>query len=104
MVAAGPRAFPGPGVSGHTCLRERGLEGGPTDSVIWPKSSAGESDSIVSWAHNQAPLSTHPEVLLPAPYSLSPQLLLLTNLRLSSRLWGPRSLRPRRGGAGKGED
>lgn len=41
-VAAGPRAFPGPGVSGHTCLRDSGREGEPTGSVAWPRSSAGE--------------------------------------------------------------
>ena len=103
MVAACPRAFPGPGVSGHTCLRDSGLEGEATDSVAWPKSSAGERGGTVSWVHDQAaPLSTHPEVLLPAPYSLSPQLLLLSTLRVSSRLWGPRSLWPTRGGAGRG--
>ena len=103
MVAACPRAFPGPGVSGHTCLRDSGLEGEATDTVAWPKNSAGERGGTVSWGHDQAPLSTHPEVLLPAPYSLSPQLLLLSTLRISSRLWGPRSLWPRRGGAGRGK-
>lgn len=103
MVAAGPRAFPGPGMSGHTCLLDSGLEGEPTDSVAWPKSSAGEGGGTVSWAHDQAPLSTHPEEPLPAPYSLSPQLLLLSTLRVSSRLWGPRSLWPRGDGAGRGK-
>lgn len=68
--------------SGRGAHRQCGL----AQEFSWGKGST------VSWSHDQAPLSAHPEVLLPAPYSLSPQLLLLSTLRASSRLWGPRSL------------
>lgn len=61
-MAAGLRDFPGPGVSGQTCLRDSGLEGEPTGSVAWPRSSAGDRGNTVSWAHEQGMLSTHSEV------------------------------------------
>lgn len=71
MVAAGLRELPGPGVSGHTCLRDSGLEGEPTGSVAWPRSSAGDKGDAVSWTHEQDLLSTHSEApILPRTYHL----------------------------------
>lgn len=71
MVAAGLRELPGPGVNGHTCLRDSGLEGEPTGSVAWPRSSAGDKDDTVSWTHEQDLLSTHSEAPLCPPLTVS---------------------------------
>lgn len=71
-VAAGPRAVPGPGVSGHTCLRDSGLEGEPTGSVAWPRSSAGEGQH-----HELGPWSGSIQHL-PLPHLVVPSCFLLT--------------------------
>lgn len=61
-MAAGLRDFPGPGVSGHTCLRDSGLEGEPTGSVAWPRSSARGKSDTVRQAQEQDLFSTHSKV------------------------------------------